>query len=67
MTAGEPLVRVLRGEPDEFELAAVTVVVAALLAAADTTAAPVVPAPRGGWADQARTLGVQHAPGAWNS
>ncbi|UJW32988.1 acyl-CoA carboxylase subunit epsilon [Saccharothrix sp. AJ9571] len=66
MTGGEPLVRVVRGEPDDFELAAVTVVVAALLAAASE---PVVPEPRSGWADRSRTLGipVQHAPGAWNS
>ncbi|MGA6166289.1 acyl-CoA carboxylase epsilon subunit [Amycolatopsis magusensis] len=69
MTGGEPLVRVVRGEPDDFELAAVTVVVAALLAAAAQPVVPVVPEPRSGWADRSRTLGipVQHAPGAWNS
>ncbi|QFU93288.1 acyl-CoA carboxylase subunit epsilon [Amycolatopsis sp. YIM 10] len=67
MTGGEPLVRVVRGEPDDFELAAVTVVLAALLAA--EPAAPVVPAPRSGWADRSHSLGfpAQHAPGAWNS
>ncbi|MGC7096579.1 acyl-CoA carboxylase subunit epsilon [Amycolatopsis lurida] len=64
---GEPLVRVVRGEPDDFELAAVTVVLAALLAAEPE--APVVPEPRSGWADRSRSLGIpaQHAPGAWNS
>jgi hypothetical protein len=60
LDAGE-LVRVVRGAPDEVELAAL---VAGLLAAASSLAAnePAVPE-QPPWTDHARRLGAQQLPG----
>jgi phage terminase large subunit GpA-like protein len=56
--------RVVRGTPDEAELAALTAVVAGL-AAADRR--PAEPEHRSAWADHRRMLRGQtsHGPGAW--
>jgi hypothetical protein len=61
-----PLLRVVRGAPDDEELAALTVVVAAL--AAEGGPEP-VPAPKSRWADRAALLGapLPSGPGAWRA
>lgn len=59
------LVRVVRGEPDEVELAALVAgIFAAVAGAPDEGAAVAGPAP---WSDHARRLGAGPAPGpgAW--
>jgi hypothetical protein len=61
-----PLLRVVRGEPDDTELAALTAVVAALA----SRAAPAEEAPnRSRWADRAALLRKPHrpGPGAWRA
>ncbi|GAA1355456.1 acyl-CoA carboxylase epsilon subunit [Saccharothrix algeriensis] len=63
MTA-EPFLEVVRGAPDDVELAALTAVVAALAAAG----APAGQRPRrSAWADRARPApaGLPHGPDAW--
>jgi hypothetical protein len=60
--AGTPTLRVVRGEPDAAELAA-------LVAVLTTRRAPpaVLPAPRSAWADPARRLRgpLATGPGGW--
>jgi hypothetical protein len=58
-----PLLRVVRGEPSDEELAALTAVVAA----AASQPAPEPPAPRSAWADPAHRLRapLRPGPGAW--
>jgi len=69
--SGRPLLRIIRGEPDDAEIAALTVAVTAMAAAvtrADATASP---------ATQSRSVWVSHAaslrqpltpgPGAWRT
>jgi Acyl-CoA carboxylase epsilon subunit len=61
-----PLLRVVRGTPDDTELAALTAVVAALASApAETPAAE----PRSAWSDRAALLRrpLAHGPGAWRA
>jgi hypothetical protein len=64
MTEAKPLLRIVRGEPDDAELAALTAVVLGVR----STAAP-EPAQRSRWADRAalvrRPLPV--GPGAWRA
>jgi len=60
-----PLLRVVRGNPDDAELAALTAVVAALAGAPG----PDSPTPRSAWADRASSLRrpLPHGPGAWRA
>jgi hypothetical protein len=63
--ADRPLLRVVRGTPDDVELAALTAVVAALASRTEET-----PAPRTSlWADRAgRQRGMlRPGPGAWRA
>lgn len=67
MTADQrPLLRIVKGTPDDHELAAVTAVIAGL---ASATPAPDKPAPRSEWANPARQVRrpLQHGPGAWRA
>ncbi|GAB2961276.1 acyl-CoA carboxylase subunit epsilon [Amycolatopsis acidiphila] len=61
-----PFLRVVRGNPDDAELAAVTVVLAA---AASTPPAPPSPERRSKWADRARLLrrSLHPGEGAWRA
>ncbi|MEU7478888.1 acyl-CoA carboxylase subunit epsilon [Lentzea sp. NPDC042327] len=61
-----PLLRVVKGAPDDYELAALTVVVAGLAAGGPVEDAP---APRSEWANPARRVRrpLQHGPGAWRA
>ena len=61
-----PLLRVVRGEPDDVELAALTAVVTAL---ASQRAPEPAPRPRSLWADRASLLRRPHhpGPGAWRA
>jgi hypothetical protein len=62
-----PLLRVVRGIPDEVELAALTAVVAGLATAGTEPATP-APAPSA-WADRASLVRppLAHGPGAWRA
>ncbi|MCP2165419.1 acyl-CoA carboxylase subunit epsilon [Goodfellowiella coeruleoviolacea] len=64
-TPARPLLRVVRGAPDDVELAALTAVVATLAAAPAPASAP--PATLSLWADRAALLRRPLAPGpnAW--
>ncbi|TWP48302.1 acyl-CoA carboxylase subunit epsilon [Lentzea tibetensis] len=64
--AERPLLRLVRGTPDDHELAALTAVVAGLASAAPAADAP---ARRSAWADRSRLVRrpVQHGPGAWRA
>ncbi|GLZ35656.1 acetyl-CoA carboxylase biotin carboxyl carrier protein subunit [Lentzea sp. NBRC 105346] len=61
-----PLLRLVRGTPDDYELAALTAVVAGLASAS-------VPEPeperRSAWADRSRSMRrtLPHGPGAWRA
>jgi hypothetical protein len=61
-----PLLRVVRGEPDDVELAALTAVVLSVTSAA---AAVPEPAPSSRWADRAALVRRPTAagPGAWRA
>ncbi len=61
MTA--PALRVVRGEPDDAELAAVVAVLAALAAQADPPTPVRRPGAGGGWADRRAGLRRQLHPG----
>jgi hypothetical protein len=65
-TPARPFLRVVRGNPDDAELAALTAVVAA---AASATAGPAKPSPRSLWADRATLLRRPLHPGdgAWRA
>lgn len=65
--AGSPLLRVVRGEPDESELAALTAIVAGLAAGGEPEEDE-QPA-RSRWADRAAAVGRSPAPGpgAWRA
>ncbi|MET9228950.1 acyl-CoA carboxylase subunit epsilon [Lentzea sp. NPDC003310] len=69
MTAPEekPLLRVVKGDPDDYQLAALTAVVAGLASGG----APVEEEPqrRSEWANHARRVRrpLQHGPGAWKA
>lgn len=62
----QPLLRVVRGEPDDTELAALTAVVLSLASAATPTPEP---APRSRWADRAALVRrpLPFGPGAWRA
>ncbi|HEX4723479.1 MAG TPA: acyl-CoA carboxylase subunit epsilon [Pseudonocardiaceae bacterium] len=62
----EPLLRVVRGEPDDAELAALTAVVLSLASAATPTPEP---AARSRWADRAALVRrpLPFGPGAWRA
>ena len=62
----KPLLRVVKGTPDDHELAALTAVIAGLAAAAPVEDKP---APRSEWANPARRVRrpLQHGPGAWRA
>ncbi|RZQ62760.1 acyl-CoA carboxylase subunit epsilon [Amycolatopsis suaedae] len=66
----QPLLRVVRGNPDDVELAALTAVVAAA-AAGEASAAngPARPRPTSRWADRAANLRQppHPGPGAWRA
>lgn len=66
MTADQPLLRVVKGTPDDHELAALTAVIAGL---ASATPAEDEPAVRSEWANPARRVRrpLQHGPGAWRA
>jgi hypothetical protein len=61
-----PLLRVVRGEPDDAELVALTAVVLGMAAAPQ--AEPAQPQPSA-WADRASALRrtLPHGPGAWRA
>jgi hypothetical protein len=61
-----PLLRVVRGEPDDTELAALTAVV---LSVATSAAAAPEPEPRSRWADRAALVRrpLPAGPGAWRA
>jgi hypothetical protein len=63
----KPLLRVVKGDPDDYQLAALTAVIAGLAAAAPVEASK--PAPRSEWANPARRVRkpLQHGPGAWRA
>ncbi|MGH3951178.1 MAG: acyl-CoA carboxylase subunit epsilon [Pseudonocardiaceae bacterium] len=63
---GRPLLRVVRGTPDEFELAALTAVVAA---AGSNAGDQPEPRRRSQWADPTTSLRqpVRAGPGAWRA
>ncbi|HUQ55964.1 acyl-CoA carboxylase subunit epsilon [Lentzea sp.] len=70
MTAPEedkPLLQVVKGTPDDYELAALTAVVAGLASASQP--AEDKPARRSEWANHARRTRrpLQHGPGAWRA
>ena len=68
MTADQqPLLRLVKGTPDDHELAALTAVIAGLAAAAP--AQDDKPAARSEWANPARRVRrpLQHGPGAWRA
>ncbi|MQA14007.1 MAG: acyl-CoA carboxylase subunit epsilon [Pseudonocardiaceae bacterium] len=60
-----PLLRVVRGDPSDDELAALT----AVLAATASQPAPEPPRPRSAWGDPARRLRtpLHPGPGAWRA
>ncbi len=60
-----PLLRIVRGTPDDVELAALTAVVAALPGPAEKPADK----PKSAWADPARRMRapLAHGPGAWRA
>ncbi|MCP2260439.1 Acyl-CoA carboxylase epsilon subunit [Streptoalloteichus tenebrarius] len=62
-----PLLRVVRGTPDDVELAALTAVVAGL--ASSVGGGETAPRPRSAWADPARRLRqpLRPGPGAWRA
>ena len=60
-TEKRPFLRIVRGNPDDEELAALTAVIAA---AASAPAAPERPRRASAWADRARRLRVAPVPGA---
>jgi Acyl-CoA carboxylase epsilon subunit len=62
----EPVLRVVRGEPDDAELAALTAVVAALSAAGGEKAEPPT---RSRWSDRGAMMRrpLRHGPGAWRA
>jgi hypothetical protein len=62
---GRPLLRVVRGEPDDVELAALIAVVSA---SAGATAADAAPEPNA-WSDRTRLVRhpLPHGPGAWRA
>jgi hypothetical protein len=63
--AGRPILKVVRGTPDEAELAALTAVVAGMAAAAAAEEAE----QHSEWANRARLTrrSLQPGPGAWRS
>ncbi|KMS90062.1 acyl-CoA carboxylase subunit epsilon [Prauserella rugosa] len=64
----QPLLRVVRGEPDDTELAALTAVVASLAASGGETDGDDTPA-RSRWADRAALVRapLTPGPGAWRA
>jgi hypothetical protein len=60
------LLRVVKGGPDDYELAALTAVIAGLASAAPADDKPAV---RSEWANPARRVRrpLQHGPGAWRA
>jgi hypothetical protein len=62
----KPLLRVVRGAPDDYQLAALTAVIAGLAAATPAEDGPVR---RSEWANPARHVRrpLQHGPGAWRA
>jgi len=73
VTVGElpepPELRIVRGDPDAEELAALTAVITAALAAAPATADAPAPPVRGRWNDPAHTLRRPWSvgPGGWRA
>ncbi|CCH34893.1 acyl-CoA carboxylase subunit epsilon [Actinosynnema sp. NPDC047251] len=61
-----PYLRVVRGNPDDAELAALTAVVAGLATAGGETDAPTH---RSAWSDRSRLVRspLAHGPGAWRA
>lgn len=66
MRPGRPVLRIVRGEPDEAELAALAAVVAGLASGERPEPAP---EPRSAWADRASLMRrpLAHGPGAWRA
>ncbi len=62
----QPLLRLVKGTPDDHELAALTAVIAGLASAAPAEDKPVR---RPEWANHARRVRapLQHGPGAWRA
>ena len=66
MTQERPLLRLVRGTPDDYELAALTAVVAGL---ASAPVSEPEPERRSAWADRSRQMRrtLPHGPGAWRA
>ena len=62
----KPFLHVVRGEPDDAEVAALTIVLAGLAAAEQPAPAP---APRSRWSDRAALVRrpLSSGPGAWRA
>lgn len=62
----KPMLKVVKGTPDDYQLAALTAVIAGLASAAP---AEDKPARRSEWANPARRVRrpLQHGPGAWRA
>ncbi|WP_156753997.1 acyl-CoA carboxylase subunit epsilon [Actinokineospora pegani] len=62
----KPLLTVVRGNPDDVELAALSAVVAAAASGGGEESSPEQPS---GWADKEAQLrgGLRHGPGAWRA
>lgn len=66
MTGERPTLRIVRGTPDDEELAALVAVVASLRPAEEP---PPAPRPRSVWADRRALVRapLTHGPGAWRA
>jgi hypothetical protein len=64
-----PLLRIVRGTPDDEELAALTAVVAGIAAAGGRGSTPVAEQPKSRWADRAALVRqpLPSGPGAWRA
>jgi acyl-CoA carboxylase epsilon subunit len=64
-----PLLRVVRGQPDDAELAALTTVVGKLVVASAAHPTSTVERSRSAWGDRAALLRkpLPHGPGAWRA
>jgi hypothetical protein len=64
-----PVLRVVRGEPDDAELAALTAVVAALSTASTAGGERTEPPARSRWSDRGALMRrpLRHGPGAWRA
>ncbi|HEV7650138.1 MAG TPA: acyl-CoA carboxylase subunit epsilon [Actinophytocola sp.] len=67
--SGQPFLRVVKGEPDDAELAALTAAMVALAAGGEAGAGAREPRVRSRWSDRGAMTRVplRHGPGAWRA